>query len=151
MQPGRSGAGTFIVLAVLGIAAIWSVHDVWVDPFAVPYDTASDKDAVSETAAKNPSPRTQSARANLVSLFNSDDYPLEALRNEEQGTVTVRLQVGATGRVSSCTVTASSGSNSLDRTTCEILQRRARFAPATDSSGTPVPDVYTQRITWRLE
>ena len=151
VQPGRSGAGTYIVLAILGIAAIWAVHDVWIDPFALPYGTASKEGASTESAARDRPPGGHPAEGNLQSLFTADDYPVEALRNDEQGTVTAQLRIDRTGRVSGCTVAASSGSASLDRTTCEILRRRARFAPGTDSSGRPVSDAYTQRIIWRLE
>ena len=93
----------------------------------------------------------QRARGNLTALFEADDYPVEAMRREEQGTVGVDLQIDRHGRVSRCTVSTSSGSDALDRKTCEILQTRARFTPATDLDGRPVPDVYSQRITWRLE
>jgi len=95
--------------------------------------------------------KAQSARGNLQALFSADDYPQDALRNEETGTVTVNLSIGTNGRVTGCNVTGSSGSNSLDRATCRILQSRARFTPAKLSNGEPTTDTYTQRITWRLQ
>ncbi len=91
------------------------------------------------------------ARANLEGLFGPDDYPPAAQRNDETGTVAVRLSVGTNGRVTDCTVTSSSGSRSLDTTTCRILRSRARFTPARDNRGQPITDTYPQRITWRLE
>ena len=90
------------------------------------------------------------AKANLPSLFSDEDYPAAALRAGEAGTTGFRLAVGPDGRVTGCTVTSSSGSSSLDSTTCRLLQRRARFAPARDSSGNPTTDSYPGRITWRL-
>lgn len=95
--------------------------------------------------------KAQSARGNLQGLFSGDDYPSSAMRNEEQGTTTVRLSIGADGRVTGCDVVSSSGSSALDRQTCTVLQRRARFTPARDSNGQPTSDTFTQRITWRLE
>ena len=95
--------------------------------------------------------KAQSASGNLQGLFSSDDYPPDAVRNEDQGTVTVRLSISPQGRVTGCTVTGSSGSRSLDNATCRILRSRARFTPAKMSDGTPTNDTYTQRITWRLE
>lgn len=90
------------------------------------------------------------AQANLVSLFSTDDYPPEAWRNGEQGTVAVRLTVGADGKVADCIVTQSSGSPSLDVQTCRILWSRAQFVPARDAKGNPVQDSYNQRIRWEL-
>jgi TonB family protein len=91
------------------------------------------------------------ARANLASLIGNGDYPAEALRNDEQGTVGFRLSVGADGRVSGCTITSSSGSAALDSATCRILTARARFTPARDSRGLPTTDAVAARIVWRIE
>lgn len=89
--------------------------------------------------------------ANLQGLITAEDYPAAAQRNEETGTVAVRLTVGTNGRVSNCTVTSSSGSSSLDSTTCRLLRSRARFTPAKDNRGQPIADTTSTRITWRLE
>ena len=90
------------------------------------------------------------ARANLPSLFSSDDYPKEALRKHEQGTVAVRLDVARDGTVSSCGVTQTSGSAAIDLVTCSILKERARFTPARDSRGQPTEDYTHTRIRWLL-
>lgn len=70
------------------------------------------------------------ASANLPALFSTDDYPAAALRNGEQGTVSFAVAISSEGRVTHCSITNSSGSASLDVTTCSIIQRRARFALA---------------------
>jgi len=100
-----------------------------------------------------PPPRVSQAakaKANLASLFSTDDYPQSAIRNEEQGTTAVRLGVGPDGRVTDCSVTQSSGSGALDQATCNILKRRARFTPAKDQAGNPISDTFSQRIRWEL-
>jgi periplasmic protein TonB len=99
-----------------------------------------------------PPVKSQAARAkgNLLSLFSDDDYPPSALRNEETGTTAVRMTIGPDGRVSDCSITASSGSTALDNATCNILRRRARFTPAQDQAGNPISDTYTQRIRWEI-
>ncbi len=108
---------------------------------------------------RTPEPPTKSAsaavpatraQANLPGLFSTDDYPLKALRNEETGTVTFSVAIDRDGRVTNCTVTESSGSASLDLTTCSIIQRRARFRPARDAQGRAVEDHSTGRIKWAL-
>ncbi|MDQ3139557.1 MAG: energy transducer TonB [Pseudomonadota bacterium] len=103
--------------------------------------------------APPPPPRvSQAARAqgSLPGLFSTDDYPQAALRNEEQGTTAVSLTIGTNGRVSGCDVTSSSGSRSLDDTTCRILRSRARFTPAKDQAGSPISDTSSARIRWQL-
>lgn len=97
-----------------------------------------------------PPPRIEPARAkaNLASYVSNDDYPSDALNREEQGTTGFRLDVGPDGRVSNCTVTSSSGSRSLDATTCRLMKSRARFTPATNSSGAKVADSVNSRIRW---
>jgi protein TonB len=90
------------------------------------------------------------AKANLASLFSDEDYPASALRSSESGATGFRLDVGSNGRVTNCTVTSSSGSSALDSTTCRLLRSRARFTPATDSSGAATSDSYSGRIVWRL-
>ena len=90
------------------------------------------------------------ARANLTSLFSTDDYPQSAIRNEEQGTTAVRLTIGTDGRVAGCDVTASSGSNALDQATCNIIRRRARYTPAKDQAGNPITGTDSARIRWEL-
>jgi TonB family protein len=103
-------------------------------------------------APPSPSPAVRaSSGGTLPSLVSSDDYPVEAMRNDEQGQVAVSLAIGTDGRVSACTVTGSSGSAILDRKTCALLQERARFSPARNAKGKAVPDTVTHTITWRID
>jgi len=100
-----------------------------------------------------PAPRVSQPRSvsgNLQGLIRDDDYPESAIQNEEQGSVTVSLSVGPNGRVSGCTVASSSGSRSLDSTTCRVLSSRARFTPAQDSNGTATSATVRQVIKWVL-
>lgn len=80
----------------------------------------------------------------------SDDYPLEALRNGEQGVVAFVLTVGPDGAVQNCTVAEYSGSTELDNLTCTLLTKRARFVPATDGSGQRTIGSYSSRVRWVL-
>jgi protein TonB len=90
------------------------------------------------------------AKANLGSYVSDADYPSDAIRREEQGATRFRLAVGPDGRVTNCTVTASSGSAALDLATCRLMKSRARFAPARDTSGNPIGDTVSSTIVWRL-
>jgi protein TonB len=92
----------------------------------------------------------RSATGDLQRLFRPEDYPLSALEHKEQGSVIVRLTINVAGRVGACDVTSSSGSRTLDNASCQILQSRALFTPARDSSGNPTTDTVNQEIRWML-
>jgi TonB family protein len=97
-------------------------------------------------------PPAQRARAvaDLGSLIGNGDYPTSALRNDEEGTVAFRLDVGTDGRVTGCTVTRSSGSEALDSATCRLMTARALFTPARYSLGRAAADRAGGKISWRL-
>jgi protein TonB len=100
-----------------------------------------------------PPPRTVEparARTDLARYVSDADYPDAALRGGEQGATRFRLQVGADGRVTGCTVTGSSGSSALDSATCRLMKSRARFTPARDSTGKPTTDSVASTIRWVL-
>jgi TonB family protein len=88
--------------------------------------------------------------ANLASYVSDADYPVEAIRREEQGTVRFRLHITPEGRVGRCVIVETSGSPSLDETTCRIMTERARFTPARDSNGAAIADQIESRIKWVL-
>jgi protein TonB len=90
------------------------------------------------------------SRAELQAYISPADYPAAALQARIQGKVDVRLVVGAGGRVTPCIIKRSSGSAALDDSTCRILRSRARFTPARDASGYPVPGSYDGSVSWTL-
>ena len=96
--------------------------------------------------ARGVSPRGQNRWAARI----QENYPSRALREEIEGTVGVRVTVNADGRVSACSVTASSGSSILDEAACAGMQRYARFDPALDAAGNPTSGNWATRITYRL-
>jgi len=109
--------------------------------------------ALALTAAAAPSaPEGRRAEpvASLVSVLSAEDYPDEAVRKREQGTVSFRLSVDSDGRVTGCDILASSRSATLDSTTCRLMTERARFHPAADAVGKPTADTYEGRLVWRL-
>ena len=99
-----------------------------------------------------PPPRVQPKQAtpkgNPGNWATTNDYPTRALREEREGTTSLRVTVGPDGRVTSCSVTGSSGSPDLDEATCSNVTRRARFNPATDGEGNPTTGQYSSRVRW---
>jgi TonB family protein len=84
-----------------------------------------------------------------VPLIGEDDYPEQALFDDQGGITTVRLTVGTNGRASACEVVESSGHPQLDVTTCALVRQRARFQPAT-LNGKPVESRWRSRIVWQI-
>lgn len=87
---------------------------------------------------------------NIGAWVTTADYPASALRNSSQGTVQFVLAIDTAGKVKTCTVTGSSGSEALDSKTCALLMERARFAPARDAQGGLTEGTYTNRVRWTL-
>jgi len=78
------------------------------------------------------------------------DYPHDALKAGASGTVYLRFIVGVEGRVTSCTVTKTSGNAELDSTTCRLIMERFRYRPTRDRHGRPVPDEVIGFHKWDL-
>jgi protein TonB len=75
-------------------------------------------------------------------------YPEAARRLGAEGTVLLRLSVGADGRVASAEVVQGSGFPVLDRAAREAALR-CRFDPALEA-GRPVPGSAPWRVTYRI-
>jgi protein TonB len=80
----------------------------------------------------------------------TSDYRTSWINREWTGTARVRLEVSAAGRVETCTVIGSSGHAELDRATCDLITRRARFEAARDSTGAKTTGSYASSVRWEL-
>ncbi|MFA5965381.1 MAG: energy transducer TonB [Sphingomonas sp.] len=89
-------------------------------------------------------------KGDVSRFFGPDAYPPSAIRAEAQGRVVASLSVGPDGRVSSCTVTSSSGNSDLDDATCRIARSKVRFTPAKDDAGNPTASTFTLPVRWVL-
>lgn len=97
--------------------------------------------------ARGATPKGQSGWAGRIQA----NYPTRAAREEREGRVGVRVSINGEGRVSSCTVTSSSGSPDLDEAACDGMTRYARFNPALDTAGNPISDSYSTAIVYKLD
>lgn len=84
------------------------------------------------------------------SYITPADYPVDALRNGQQGVVRVVLTVGPDGTVKGCEVVTSSGSASLDSATCRLLTTRPQFTPARNAQGQTREDRVRTSVRWVL-
>ncbi|MBU1756515.1 MAG: energy transducer TonB [Alphaproteobacteria bacterium] len=78
------------------------------------------------------------------------DYPVAALRSQEEGEVVMQVEVDETGRVNACEVTQSSGSVALDEAACEGMSAYARYQPALNENGEAIAAKLTQAIRYVL-
>jgi periplasmic protein TonB len=76
-------------------------------------------------------------------------YPVDALRREESGTVTLALLVGADGKVNSSRIEHSSGFRDLDKAAVNALSL-CTFKPATNN-GTPEAGWAKLAYVWTLD
>lgn len=89
-------------------------------------------------------------RGDPGSWVSEADYRSSWINREMVGTSRFRLQIAASGRVEGCTITGSSGHSELDKATCELVTRRAKFEPAKDDKGARVAGSYTNSVRWVL-
>lgn len=83
-----------------------------------------------------------------IALSNRD-YPREARVKRETGRTITRFLIDETGKARSCEIVQSSGSALLDARSCEIAMR-ARWRPARDAHGNPMPESWRWAINWRI-
>jgi TonB family protein len=129
-----------LIAAIVTGVVVWSVQHAG--------DDSRQSSAASSSRSRSGAHSNASA-GDVRTVFSDDDYPAEALRDGDQGTVQAKLLIDADGRVTACAIIRSSGHQSLDDTTCRILQRRARFLPARDRNGRPIASTFvTPPVTW---
>ena len=84
------------------------------------------------------------------SWLTDRDYKSSWSRRELTGTAGFRLDIAATGKVTGCRITSSTGHAELDEATCKLLERRARFEPARGRNGEPVAGTFNSSVRWVL-
>ncbi|MDR3711119.1 MAG: TonB family protein [Capsulimonadaceae bacterium] len=89
---------------------------------------------------------THSAR---IVRRSDPEYPADARRDGVEGTVALRVAIGASGAVKGIYVTESSGDNRLDRAATETVARW-QFAPRMED-GVPVETQMKVRVKFNLD
>jgi protein TonB len=90
-----------------------------------------------------PKPRSRSGQ-----WVTTGDYPTSDIRQGNEGVVTYRLAIDASGRTTDCVIVKGSGHPGLDAATCGKLLRRASFDPARDAAGERVAAYFTGTVRW---
>jgi protein TonB len=137
----------------LGPLVVNPIDIVDPDPFP-PQDFVVDpRPRVEPVADPSPTlftPRVARPANSQARWITNDDYPARALLDEAEGVAGYRLIVGTNGRVAACEVTRSTGNGRLDDATCDFIQRRARFEPATDETGAKVVGSFAGTVKWEI-
>jgi protein TonB len=92
-------------------------------------------------------PKARGSQSNWV---RQSDYPSLAIHQGHEGLTKVRLEINALGKVTRCTITAGSGHDELDSAACAKLSDRARFDPASDTSGAKTEGTFSTSVRWQL-
>lgn len=95
-------------------------------------------------------PKAARAKGNMAGWVSENDYPTADLRAGNEGRTAYRLSIDTNGKVTGCTVTASSGHPGLDKATCDKLTSRGKFEPATNADGERVAGTFSSAVTWRI-
>jgi protein TonB len=101
-------------------------------------------------AAATPAPGPPAhTSARVTGNCEKPEYPRTSLHNEEQGSVNLRLTIGADGSVLDATIEKSSGFKDLDRATLKAWSL-CHFTPAM-ADGQPVQSTTRMQYVWKLE
>lgn len=88
------------------------------------------------------------APATPLPWFNFDDYPQKAFDREWKGLAIFEVVIAPDGRPVDCKITRSTGHDILDRQTCFVAMKRARFSPARGPDGAPAYGTYRGLVNW---
>jgi len=103
--------------------------------------------ALLSACASGPEPVVQAAR---YVVAPAPLYPAASRRNQEQGTVTLRVQVRADESVGFVDVKAGSGFARLDAAAVDAV-KRAKYAAAKTKSGKSVDSVLVVPVAFKLD
>ena len=106
--------------------------------------------AILVAAISSPSEVPQPTPIRNEPWVTTEDYPPQAVRGAWSGRASYELEIDVGGRVTQCSITQSSGHAVLDKKTCAVLKKRARFEPPKDGQGNALPSIYRSTLNWGL-
>ena len=125
-------------------------------PLAAPFGVLNDCTAhiLSTWGIDADAHRTAKRKVTLLEEMNvaraiQRQYPLRTLREGRGGVVGLAILVDPSGKPTECKITDDSGDGDLNTVACDGLMQ-ARFDPALDASGQPIPSYWVTRVTYRI-
>jgi protein TonB len=86
----------------------------------------------------------------LKGVFNSDDYPEDAMAANQSGATKYLLMIDEKGGLIDCVIEETSGVASIDQMGCQVMRERVKAKPALDAAGKPVKSIYRQQVHWHI-
>jgi protein TonB len=86
----------------------------------------------------------------ISNWVTTDDYRDSWISRDMTGIARFKLSVSVSGKVQDCQIVSSTGHKALDKATCKLVKRRARFNPARDGNGDKVAGSFTQSVRWKI-
>lgn len=86
----------------------------------------------------------------VSSIVTAGYYPGAAIEARQQGDTGIDVYVAASGAITECRITSSSGYPALDTNACKAYTKRAQFSPGTDAVGNPTAAVFHTIVKWRI-
>ena len=89
---------------------------------------------------------------NQVRIFRAlaSSYPSSARSRGMEADRQIRVLVDAAGKVTQCAMADVTSAERFDDRACELFRREAKFEPASDTEGKPIPSYYIMTLSYRL-
>ena len=94
--------------------------------------------------------QTPTMNTTIRRLFSTNDYPSQAVFNDQSGTAHIVALIDEKGQMADCMVVETSGAAVLDAQTCIIMRKRGKFSPAVGADGKPAKGIFAQRVRWEM-
>lgn len=117
-----------------------------------PGPTVIDFGNTGDLATPAPGP-TSTGKRTVPALSRSalkPDYPIAAIRAQDEGVTTLALCISSQGRVMTASIASSSGHSRLDDAALKWV-RTQRFNPATENGAPVATCAHTLAYEWKLE
>jgi TonB family protein len=105
---------------------------------------------VTRPEPSGPFPRGPEPANDPGTWITSADYPPMALALKVSGSTLFQLTISTKGKVLYCSILVSSGSQGLDKNTCDLIKLRSGFFPARDAKGRPTIGTYKNGVNWTI-
>lgn len=93
--------------------------------------------------------RAISPLASPTTWILPEDYPTRMMEQNLRDLAHFRLNVSDTGLPTACSIQESTRQKEFDDAVCAALIKRARFDPALDAAGKPMPSYYLSSVTFQ--
>lgn len=114
------------------------------------FNPALDREGNPTVASYTTKVRWQTTSGKFKWRAITSDYPPEALKNGEEGTVGAVFDVDAAGKVVKCMISRSSGSAALDLATCNSIKRMQGSASTKPDSLSGGTRTVRRTVEWTL-